>query len=109
MHAIPWFEIPTTDLSRAKGFYSAMLGFAGDQFRAFEGGPVSMAIFVTGVLYYLYTFIDSHRFTNMSALLITTSVTTFMLGILAELVSALHYKEADAERRLARRTPPHDE
>lgn len=45
MHAIHWFEIPTTDLSRAKGFYSAMLGFAGDQFRAFEGGPVSMAIF----------------------------------------------------------------
>ena len=71
--------------------------------------PVSMAIFATGMLYYLYTFIDSHRFTNMSALLITTSVTTFMLGILAELVSALHYKEADAERRLARRTPHQDD
>jgi glycosyltransferase involved in cell wall biosynthesis len=71
--------------------------------------PVSMVIFATGMLYYLYTFIESHRFTNMSALLITTSVTTFMLGILAELVSALHYKEADAERRLARRVQPHDE
>lgn len=71
--------------------------------------PVSMVIFATGMLYYLYTFIESHRFTNMSALLITTSVTTFMLGILAELVSALHYKEADAERRLARRAQPHDE
>lgn len=65
--------------------------------------PVSTAIFSVGMLYYLYTYIEFHRFTNMSALLITTSVTTFMIGILAELVSALHYKEADAERRLARR------
>ena len=68
--------------------------------------PVSALIFFTGALYYVYTFLVFHRFTNMSALLITTSVTTFMIGILAELVSALHYKEADFERRLARRTPP---
>ena len=71
--------------------------------------PVSMAIFSVGMLYYLYTYIEFHRFTNMSALLITTSVTTFMIGILAELVSALHYKEADAERRLARRPNPQDD
>ena len=71
--------------------------------------PVSMAIFSVGMLYYIYTFAIFHRFTNMSALLITTSVTTFMIGILAELVSALHYKEADAERRLAQRSPPSDE
>ncbi len=71
--------------------------------------PVSMTIFSVGMLYYLYTFVEFHRFTNMSALLITTSVTTFMIGILAELVSALHYKEADAERRLARRSSSHDD
>lgn len=71
--------------------------------------PVSMAIFSVGMLYYLYTYIEFHRFTNMSALLITTSVTTFMIGILAELVSALHYKEADAERRLARRPNSQDD
>ena len=71
--------------------------------------PVSMAIFSVGMLYYLYTYIEFHRFTNMSALLITTSVTTFMIGILAELVSALHYKEADAERRLARRSNSQDD
>ena len=70
--------------------------------------PVSALIFATGMLYYLYTFVAFHRFTNMSALLITTSVSTFMIGIVAELVSALHYKEADFERRLARR-PASDE
>ena len=68
--------------------------------------PVSGMIFLTGVGYYAYTYIDSHRFTNMSALLLTTSVVTFLIGILAELVSALHYKEADFERRLTRRGPP---
>lgn len=65
--------------------------------------PVSALIFGTGLAYYAFTFITEHRFTNMSALLLTTSVTTFLIGILAELVSALHYKEADAERRLVRR------
>jgi glycosyltransferase involved in cell wall biosynthesis len=68
--------------------------------------PVSGLIFLTGIGYYAYTFVESHRFTNMSALLLTTSVVTFLIGILAELVSALHYKEADFERRLVRRGPP---
>jgi len=67
--------------------------------------PVSGAIFAIGVVYYGWTFYESHRFTNMSALLILSAVVTFMIGILAELVSALHYKEADTERRLVRRDP----
>ena len=71
--------------------------------------PVSALIFTTGMLYYLYTFVAFHRFTNMSALLITTSVSTFMVGIVAELVSALHYKEADFERRLTRRVAPEED
>jgi glycosyltransferase involved in cell wall biosynthesis len=65
--------------------------------------PVSALIFTVGALYYGWTFAHYHRFTNMSALLFTTAILTFMIGILAELVSALHYKEADFERRLIRR------
>ena len=65
--------------------------------------PVSAALFLTGCLYYLYTFVQLHRFTNMSAVLFLSALFTFLIGILAELVSALHYKEADAERRLVRR------
>ena len=71
--------------------------------------PVSALIFMTGTLYYGYTFFSFHRFTNMSALLLLTSVVTFLIGILAELVSALHYKEADFERRLARRDVVRDD
>ena len=65
--------------------------------------PISSALFTTGAGYYLYTYLNYHRFTNMSAVLFLTAVLTFLIGILAELVSALHYKEADAERRLVRR------
>ncbi|MEQ8234748.1 MAG: glycosyltransferase family 2 protein [Gammaproteobacteria bacterium] len=74
--------------------------------------PVSLALFLTGAGYYLYTYLNFHRFTNMSAVLFLSAVLTFLIGILAELVSALHYKEADAERRLVRRdgaAAPHDD
>ncbi len=65
--------------------------------------PVSIALFVLGLGYYAYTFTAFHRFTNMSALLFIASLFTFLIGILAELVSSLHYKEADFERRLVKR------
>lgn len=67
--------------------------------------PVSLMFLLTGSSYYLYTFLSVHRFTNMSALLLTTSILIFLIGILAELVSALHYKEADLEHRRTRRDP----
>jgi glycosyltransferase involved in cell wall biosynthesis len=65
--------------------------------------PISAALFVTGLSYYGYTYSTQHRFTNMSALLLISSVLTFLIGILAELISSLHYKEADFERRLVSR------
>lgn len=65
--------------------------------------PVSIALFITGFGYYAYTYLSLHRFTNMSALLFISSLFTFLIGILAELVSSLHYKEADFERRLVKR------
>ncbi len=65
--------------------------------------PISLLLFVTGLSYYLFTFITEHRFTNMSALLFVTSVLVFLIGILSEQVSALHYKDSDMERRRTRR------
>src|SRR3990167_8202010 len=46
--------------------------------------PLSALCFCAGGLYYLYTFLNSHRFTNMSALLLTTSIIIFMLGLVSE-------------------------
>ncbi len=65
--------------------------------------PVSFVLFSLGFGYYLFTFITEHRFTNMSALLFVTSVLVFLIGILSEQVSALHYKDSDMEQRRIQR------
>ena len=54
--------------------------------------PVSFGLFFTGMGYYGYTYAIEHRFTNMSALLLSTSVITFLMGVLSEQISSLHYK-----------------
>jgi glycosyltransferase involved in cell wall biosynthesis len=55
--------------------------------------PISSGLFLAASFYYGYTFVTQGRFTNMSALLFTASLLTFLIGILAELVSSLHYRE----------------
>jgi len=57
--------------------------------------PVSAAFFFTGLGYYLNTFLSSGRFTNMSALLFISAILTFLIGIVSEQISALHYKGID--------------
>lgn len=54
--------------------------------------PISLLFFTTGMLYYLYTFITSHRFSNMSALLLTTSVIIFMMGLVSEQITQMRYE-----------------
>jgi glycosyltransferase involved in cell wall biosynthesis len=51
--------------------------------------PLSAALFVTGCSYYLYTFLTLHRFTNMSMLLLMSSIIIFMLGLVSEQISQL--------------------
>lgn len=57
--------------------------------------PISLAFFFTGLGYYFYTFITGHRFTNMSALLLTTSVLIFLIGLISEQITMLNYKNSD--------------
>ncbi|RTZ99190.1 MAG: glycosyltransferase family 2 protein [Deltaproteobacteria bacterium] len=66
--------------------------------------PVSLAMFSLGLSYYTYTFINDHRFTNMSAILFISSILTFLIGILSEQVSALHYKGVEEDQRRIKRT-----
>jgi glycosyltransferase involved in cell wall biosynthesis len=44
--------------------------------------PVSLLTFLLGLSYYAYTFLTLRRFTNMSALLFTTSILIFMMGLI---------------------------
>lgn len=60
--------------------------------------PVSAGFFWTGLCYYLYTYLTMGRFTNMSALLFIASIFTFLIGIVSEQISALHYKGIDDDR-----------
>lgn len=57
--------------------------------------PISGGFFLTGLAYYLYTYLTAGRFTNMSALLFISAVFTFLIGIVSEQISALHYKDID--------------
>lgn len=55
--------------------------------------PVALAMFLAGVGWYGYTFWSMGRFTNMSTLLFTGSVITFMMGLISEQITALMYKD----------------
>jgi len=54
--------------------------------------PVSFTLFLLGSGYYLFTFIKYHRFSNMSALLFSTSVIIFMMGLVSEQISQSRYE-----------------
>ncbi|MCZ2174128.1 MAG: glycosyltransferase family 2 protein [Burkholderiales bacterium] len=55
--------------------------------------PVSGGFFLTGITYYAYTYFTSGRFTNMSALLFISAILTFLIGIVSEQISSLHYRD----------------
>jgi glycosyltransferase involved in cell wall biosynthesis len=57
--------------------------------------PISLLFFILGTGYYAYTFITSGRFTNMSALMLITSVLIFLIGLVSEQITALNYKDSD--------------
>ena len=57
--------------------------------------PISLAFFLTGCGYYLYTYLTSGRFTNMSALLFITSVLVFLIGLVSEQITALMYRDRE--------------
>ncbi len=55
--------------------------------------PISVASFLLGMSYYSYTFIAFGRFTNMSALLFSTSILIFLMGLVAEQITMLMYQK----------------
>lgn len=56
--------------------------------------PISLGFFVTALTYYVYSFLTVGRFTNMSALLFTTSVLIFLMGLISEQITSLIYKDS---------------
>ncbi|PTU30675.1 glycosyltransferase family 2 protein [Stenotrophobium rhamnosiphilum] len=54
--------------------------------------PASVLFFMLGLGHYIYTFVTLHRFTNMSALLLSASVIVFLIGLISEQITALTYR-----------------
>ena len=60
--------------------------------------PVSFMMFCLGLGYYLYTFFAWHRFTNMSALLFTTSILIFMMGLISEQICQMRFERSEGDK-----------
>jgi glycosyltransferase involved in cell wall biosynthesis len=59
--------------------------------------PVSAAFFLLGLGNYFYTYIIDNRFTNMSALMFTTAVLIFLMGLVSEQITQLIYRPTHQE------------
>ncbi len=59
--------------------------------------PLAFSVWTLGALYYVYTFLTSHRFTNMGVLLLVQGSILFFLGLVSEQVAQLRY-ERSSER-----------
>lgn len=53
--------------------------------------PVSGVFFITGLGYYVYTYVTMGRFTNMSLLVFSAAVIVFLIGLISEQITALTY------------------
>ena len=59
--------------------------------------PISAFLFGMGCLHYFYTFVTSHRFTNMSMLLFMSALIIFMLGIISEQISQIRMDRTESD------------
>jgi glycosyltransferase involved in cell wall biosynthesis len=62
--------------------------------------PVSIFFFLAGMTNYVYTYVTTHRFTNMSVFLLTTAVIIFMLGLISEQIALLRMERLQATSQL---------
>jgi len=61
--------------------------------------PISALLLTSSLIYYGYTYVNWGRLTNMSAILFLSSLFTFLIGIISEQISALHYKDIEETKR----------
>ena len=57
--------------------------------------PVSFGLFLLGLSYYLFTYVSSGRFSNMSLLLFTTSIIIFMMGLVSEQICQMRFERSE--------------
>lgn len=57
--------------------------------------PFAALLFALGTGWYVHTLMTQNRFTNMSALFYTGSITVFLMGLISEQITGLMYKDSD--------------
>ena len=65
--------------------------------------PISVTLFLIGSGYYMYTYLQLGRLTNMTTILLLSSLFTFLIGIVSEQISALHYRDTQETMRHTKR------
>ncbi len=61
--------------------------------------PVSGVFFLVGLSYYIYTYLEFHRFTNMSALLFINAVIIFLMGLVSEQIAQMRFERSESVDR----------
>jgi glycosyltransferase involved in cell wall biosynthesis len=62
--------------------------------------PVSFAMFLMGVINYLYTYIIQNRFTNMSVFMFVAAIIIFMMSLISEQICQMRFERRGADRSL---------
>ena len=62
--------------------------------------PMSFFMFLVGLSYYLYNYFMWNRFTNMSALLFTTSILIFLMGLISEQICQMRFERSEGDKFL---------
>lgn len=57
--------------------------------------PISALFFLLGLGWYVHTFLSTHHFSVMSALLFITAVLVFLIGLISEQITTLIYRHED--------------
>jgi glycosyltransferase involved in cell wall biosynthesis len=57
--------------------------------------PIATGLFTLGMGYYLFTYLTLRTFTNRSALLFTSALIVFLIGLVSEQVTTLVYKDSE--------------
>jgi glycosyltransferase involved in cell wall biosynthesis len=61
--------------------------------------PLSLGIGLLGLVWYVYTYLTTHRFTNMAVLLLVQATMLFCLGLISEQVAQLRFERTEARSR----------
>ncbi len=57
--------------------------------------PLSIVFFISGLLYYVYTFFTRHQFSVVSVLFLITAVLLFMMGLISEQIAQLRLDRSE--------------